>query len=168
VEEFKKLKAYAKEEVFNSLIRSKYTFSIVAPQPYKTVADSINGSHQNVPWYKDNNYPFIATQIIEYGISYCQYSYSLPRAITELIHLFMKVNYPDYFAALGYTKQLYDPATNRFDTRAITDEIKDIQTRWKDKFPKMDFKIQNLRFDSLVDFDLSFTREMELLNTEDK
>ncbi len=168
VDAFKKLQLLTKDEIFKYLIRSKYTFSIVAPQPYKTVADSINGSHQNVQWYRENNHPFIAAQIIEYGITYCQYSYSLPRAVTELIHLYMEVNYPDYFTALGYNKKLYDRAGNRFDTRGISDEIKNIRNRWKDKFPKMDFKTQNLRFDTLVNFDLSFTKEMELLITEDK
>ena len=90
MEEFKKIQAKPKEEIFHYLFRSKYTFSIVAPQNYKAIADSIHGANQNMTWYRDNNYPFIATQITEYGISYCQYSYSLPRVITDLFHLFMR------------------------------------------------------------------------------
>jgi hypothetical protein len=55
-EEFKKMQAIPKEEMFGYLIRSKYTFSIVAPQPYKTVADSIHGANQNIAWYRDKNH----------------------------------------------------------------------------------------------------------------
>lgn len=103
-EAFKNMQALPKEEVFKNLFRSKYTFAIVAPQPYKAVAEAIHAANQNMVWYRDNNYPFIASQITEYGISYCQYSYSLPKAVTELFHLYMMVNYPEYFVALGYKK----------------------------------------------------------------
>lgn len=168
VDEFKKIQAKPKEEIFSYLFRSKYTFSIVAPQQYKAVQDSIHGTNQNMTWYRDNNYPFIATQLAEYGISYCQYSYSLPRAITELFHLFMMVNYPDYFASLGYTNNYYNAEKNEFNVPSITEKIKEIQTKWKDKYPNMDFKAQNLRFDNLMTFDYSFTTEMEFLNMEPK
>ncbi|MGQ0740257.1 MAG: hypothetical protein ACT4OJ_14490 [Bacteroidota bacterium] len=167
-EEFKKMQAIPKEELFGYLIRSKYTFSIVSPQQYKTVADSIHGANQNLAWYRDNNHPFIACQIAEYGIAYCQYSYSLPRAITELYHLYMMVNYPEYFVALGYTIAYYDPKNNQFASEGIIDKIKEIQNRWKDKYPLMDFKTANLRFDNMVNFNFSFTNQMEFLNMEAK
>lgn len=168
VEEFKKMQALPKEEVVKHLFRSRHTFAIVAPQQYKVVADSIHGANQNMTWYRDNNYPFIACQVMEYGIAYCQYSYSLPKAITELYHLFMMVNYAEYFIALGYKKAFFDPQKNQFANDGIIDRIKEIQTKWKDKYPNMDFKTQNLRFDSLVNFNLTFTNEMEFLNMEPK
>jgi hypothetical protein len=167
-QEFKKLQAWSREDVYKCLIRSRYTFSIVAPQQYKTIADSIHGANQNMVWYRDNNHPFIANQIAEYGLSYCQYSYSLPRAITELYHLFMMVNYPDYFKDLGFVKQYYDAATGRFFNDEIIDEIKEIQSRWKDKYPMLEFRTQNLKFDNPVSFNFSFTNEMEILNMEPK
>ena len=167
-EEYRKLGELSKEEVIGYLFRSKYTFSIVAPQPYKTISDSIHAANQNMVWYRDNNYPGIACQITEYGISYCQYSYSLPKAITELFHLYMMVNYPDYFSALGFSTVYYDAASNQFRQQAITDKIFAIQNSWKEKYPLMDFKTQNLRYDSLVNFNLTFTNEMEFLNMEPK
>ena len=167
-EAFKNMHALPKEEVFKNLFRSKYTFAIVAPQPYKAVAEAIHAANQNMVWYRDNNYPFIASQITEYGISYCQYSYSLPKAVTELFHLYMMVNYPEYFVALGYKKVYYDPVRKQFVSQAVIDKIKEIQNRWKDKYPNMDFKTQNLRFDTLINFNLTFTNEMEFLNMEPK
>lgn len=168
IDEFKKILAWSKEDVFKSFIRSKHTFAIVAPQQYKTIADSIHGANTNMKWYVDNNYPFFASQVIEYGISYCQYSYSLPRVITELFHLYMMVNYADFFAALGYSPSYYDAAKNQFSQQAIIDKVAIIQGKWRDKFPLMDFKTQNLKFDSLVNFNTSFTSELEALNMEAK
>lgn len=165
--EFKKIQAKTKEEILAYLFRSKYTFAIVAPQQYKAIADSIHGANQNFGWYRDNNHPYIAAQIIEYGITYCQYSYSLPRAITDLIHLFMRVNYSDFFGELGF-RNYYDPATNKFAQQEIIDRINAIQLKWKEKYPMMNFNTNNLKFDNLVNFDFSFTAEMEALNTETK
>jgi len=166
-EAFKKMQAWSREEVFACLFRSKYTFSIVAPQQYKVIADSIHGANQNLVWYRDNNHPLIAAKIAEYGIAYCQYSYSLPKVITEMFHLFMMVNYPGFFAALGYPRY-YDPAKNKFESDDIIERVKTIQQNWKEKYPLLDFKTQNLRFDNLVNFAQSFTTEMEFLNTEPK
>ncbi len=167
-EEYRKIKDLPKEEVIGYLFRSKYTFAIVAPQPYKTISDSIHAANQNMVWYRDNNYPAVASQITEYGISYCQYAYSLPKAITDLFHLYMMVNYPDYFTALGFSTVYYDAGNKQFQQQAISDRIYAIQNSWKEKYPLMDFKTQNLRFDSLVNFNLTFTNEMEFLNMEPK
>jgi hypothetical protein len=168
IEAFKQIQAKTKEEVLSYLFRSKYTFSIVAPQQHKLVAESIHSANQNMVWYRDNNYPFIATQITEYGISFCQYTYSLPKVITELIHLYMMVNHADFFAALGYKTNYYDASQNEFRSGAIIDKIEEIQSRWKSKYPGLDFKTENLRFDNLVNFDLTFTNEIEFLNMEGK
>lgn len=168
LEAFNGIRARSKEEIFSYLFRSKYTFSIVAPQSYKAVSDSIHGANQSMLWYRDNNHPFIATQVIEYGFSYCQYSYSLPRVITELFNLYAQVNYSDYFKALGDNSVYYDAGKNQFNHQAIVERIKMIQDNWREKYPNMDFKVQNLRFDSLVNFDQTFTTEMEFLNMEAK
>jgi hypothetical protein len=80
----------------------------------------------------------------------------------------MMVNYPDYFTALGFSTQYYDPAMNQFQQQAIIDKIYAIQQHWKEKYPLMDFKTQNLRFDSLVNFNLTYTNELEFLNMEPK
>lgn len=168
IEEFKKIQAKTKEEIFACLFRSRYTFSIVAPQTHKALADSILASDQNMVWYRDNNYLYIANQVIEYGIAYCQYSYSLPRVITELFQLFMQINYGDYFLALGYTDSLYDPFKAQFNVQAIIESITSIQNKWREKYPQLEIKIQNLRFDSLVNFNHSFTLELQGLNMEGK
>jgi len=70
--------------------------------------------------------------------------------------------------ALGYKDVYYDPERKQFLQQAITGRILEIQQQWKEKYPLMDFKTQNLRFDNLVNFNLTFTNEMEFLNMEPK
>ncbi len=166
IEEFKKIQAKSKDEIFTYLFRSKHTFAIVAPQNHKAIVDSINAANQNVAWYRDNNYPFIASQVAEYGISYCQYSYSLPRMITELFQLFMRVNYGDYFLALGFKDVYYDPYKNDFKEDAIQRRIQAIQDKWRTKYPRAEFRVQNLRFDNIVAFNQSFIEQIEFLNMD--
>ena len=165
-EEFRRIAARPREEIYSCLFRSRYTFSIVSPQQYKSVVDSIHNSNLNVAWYRDNNYPYIAAQIAEYGIAYCQYSYSLPRVITEFYHLLMQVNYSDYFSDLGFSDRLYDPVRLKFDDDEIVSRINSIQSGWKEKYPLLKFRTANLKFDSLVGFNFTFTTELETLNLE--
>lgn len=166
IDAFEKLKSRSKEEVFSALYRSRHTFAIVTPQNYKTIADAIYNANQNINWYRDNNYPSIAAQIAEYGIAYCQYSYSLPRPVTEFFHLFMMVNYGEYFRALGFVADYYDSQTKQFDADKITGRIKQIIDAWKAKYPNLKIKLENLKYDSLVSFNVSFTTEVEYLNVE--
>jgi hypothetical protein len=165
---FLKLSAKTKEEFFPYLFRSLYTFSIVNPQNHKTIADAIYNANQNIGWYKENKQFKIAANISEYGVSYCQYSYSLPRPLTELYLLFMMVNYPDFFMELGYSREYYSLEKKEFNTQAIIEKVKSIESDWKEKYPNMNVKAEKLKFDDLVSFNQSFTTEIEYLNLETK
>jgi hypothetical protein len=166
IAEFEKLKSRTKEEVFTALYRSKHTFAIVAPQNYKAIADSIYNANQNINWYKENNYLSLAAQIAEYGVAYSQYSYSLPKPVTEFFHLFMMVNYGEYFKELGINASYYDPKTKKFDADKIAERIRQIIETWKTKYPHLKMKLENLKYDSLVNFNISYTTEIEFLNLD--
>ena len=155
-----------KEEFYPYLFRSKYTFSIVTPQNYKTISDSIFNANQNIAWYRENKLMDIASQISEYGFSYCQYSYSLPRPITELFRLFMTINYGNYFKELGFKNGFYNQENKEYDKEAIIFKIKSIEQKWKSKYPEFDFKTDKLKFENKVAFNQSFTTEVEYLNLE--
>jgi hypothetical protein len=166
IEGYRKILEKKDEEIIPYLFQSTATFSIVAPQPHKAVSDAINTAIQNMLWYRDNKYPEIARQILEYGISYCQYSFSLPKPLTMLFRLFMEVNYPGYFHALGFHGQLFDPASNQFEKEEIEEEIGDIISEWKEKYPNLEWKTQNLRYDHILSFNQSFLAEIQTLNFE--
>ncbi len=168
IEAFQKFQTRPKEDFLKNLFRSKSSFAIVAPQNHKSVADAIYGANNNMVWYRDNNYPLMAQQICEYGISFAQYSYSLPKPVSELFQLFMQVNYPDYFTALGFGEKYYDAAGNKFDSAEIIEAVEAIINNWKKKYPKLEFKTQNLKFDNLTNFNFTYTNEIEFLNFDAK
>lgn len=165
---FQNMQVITKEDFFKNMYRTKSCFAIGVPQVYKTIADSINAANINMIWYRDNNYTFIGQQICEYGISFCHYTYSLPRPLSELFLLLMKVNYTDYFKALGFADELYEADKNKFDTKEIIEKVNSILLAWRKKYPMLDFKTQNLRFENLLNFNHSFTAELELLNFDIK
>ena len=164
MEGFRKLLDQPKEEVFPYLFRSKHTFSNVAPQPYQAVADIINTTAQNGAWFLENNYSDVFNRIMEYPLLFCQYSYSLPKPLSDLILLFMQVNYPDYFKALNFTAHYYDPVAKRFDAAAVKEQIDEIIAVWKAKYPKLQFRKDMLKLNNLVGFNSSFSTEIPLLN----
>lgn len=164
IEGFKKLAGRTKEEVFPFLFRSKHTFAIVVPQHHQTVVDAINGAAQNVVWYRDNNYPNIANNVMEYALSFSQYSYSLPKPLSDLVLLYMQINYRAYFEALGFTVPYYDAQNNQFNPEAIRERIEEIVGTWQPKYPKLLFRMDTLKFNNLVTFNSSFTTEITFLN----
>jgi hypothetical protein len=163
---FQKLATKDKTEFYPYLFRSRHTFSIVTPQNFKTVADAIYNANQNIAWYKEHKMPDVAARISEYGFSYCQYSYSLPRPVTELFHLFMMINFPDYFSALGFTDVYYDAVKGEYNKEKIKEYINATLTRWKEKYPELKFDTEKLKYENPVAFNQTFTTEIEYLNLE--
>jgi hypothetical protein len=162
---FRKLALRSDAEIKPSLFRSVSTFSIVAPQPGKVVSESLYTAIQNMTWFRDNKQPRMAEQILEYGYSFCQYSYSLPRPLTELYHLFMQVNHPEYFRDLGFTP-LYDREKNEFARSVIEDMAEEITERWRLKYPGLSWKRSSGRYDHLLSFNHSFLAEVQGMNLE--
>ncbi|MEJ8841819.1 hypothetical protein WG954_05440 [Lacibacter sp. H375] len=165
---FLKMMTKTKEDVFPSLFRSKHSFAITQPTQQKIIADSIFGANQNTVWFKDNNQPYVAQQISEYGLGYCQYNFSLPKPITDLYLILMKISYADFFRDLGFTEELYNSKTQQFNRELIGQKISAIIDKWREKYPQINFKTENLKYDSLLSFTLSFTAEIEFVNTEVK
>ena len=168
IEAFKKVQSKTKEDFVKNLFRSKSTFAIVAPQQQKSIMDAINSANENMAWYRDNGYHMIGQQICEYGLAFCQYSYSLPKAMSEMIQVFMQVNYPDYFTDLEFTDKLYDQVSNRVIIEKVVERINAIQNNWRRKYPKLNFNTANLKTDYLINFNSSFINEIAFLNFDNK
>ena len=165
IESFSRLLSKDKEEFYPYLFRSKYTFSIVTPQNFKTIADAIYNANQNINWYRENKLNDVAAQISEYGLSYCQYSYSLPKPLSEFFQLMMRANYPDFFRELG-SKDDFTNDNGEYNKEAIIAKIEEIESRWKEKYPELKLKTEKLKFENKVSFNQSFTTEIEYLNLE--
>ena len=55
-----------------------------------------------------------------------------------------------------------------FDQEKIKERLAQISEAWKTKYANMRFKPENLKFDSMMNFNHSFTSEIEFLNLETK
>ena len=164
IDALQKLRNKPKEEILPFFFHSKHTFSIVSPQEHKQVADSIHGALQNMQWYRENNYPMIANEIMEYGFAYCQYSFSLPRPVTEFFQLFMEINHPGFFSDFGHVPVLYHEESNRFEQELIEDIIEQINSRWRERYEKMRLNPSSLNFTNLLRFNQSFLNGVAGLN----
>lgn len=163
-EGFGKLLQKSREEVYAHLFRARYTFAIVVPHNLSLVVEAIDTALQNMVWYRDNGYPQIANKVMEYGFAFSQYSYSLPKPLSELFRIFMHVNYPEYFKALGFKTEFYDPTRNLFYDDAISDGINGIIETWKPKYASLAFNTKRLKFDTHLNFNQSFLQEVTELN----
>lgn len=166
IEGFRKLLSKTKEEICTQFFRSRYTFAIVIPHNLKAVSETIQTSLENMTWYRDNNYPELANKVMEYGFAYSQYSYSLPKPLSDLFRIFMQVNYGDYFKALGFSSVFYNEEKNDFNEDVIKDRIDTIIYYWKHKYSSIAFRTKRLKFDTLVNFNQSFLQEVSELNFE--
>ena len=166
IEGFKKLLNKTQDEVCNQFFRSRYTFAIVVPHNMKSTSEAIQTALQNMVWYRDNNYPDIANKVMEYGFAFSQYSYSLPKPLSDLFRLFIQINYNTYFKDLGFSTTYYDESRNYFNEEIIDDKIDTIIYYWKAKYPSLVFKTKKLKFDTLVNFNQSFLQEVSELNFE--
>jgi hypothetical protein len=166
IDAYKNLLLKNNDELIPYLYRTKSTFSVVAPQPFKAVVEHIQFALDNSKDYTEKKFSEILHQMQEFGLSYCQYSFSLPQPLTEMFQLYMEVNYPDYFMALGVRKPLFDKAINIFNQKEIEKCIGKITNEWKGKYPKLSFKIQGIQYDSLSNFNHSFLKEIMHLNFE--
>ncbi|MBL7766784.1 MAG: hypothetical protein JNJ58_11860 [Chitinophagaceae bacterium] len=163
---FSKLLTWPKEEVLKYFYRAKATFAITAPKPHSVLADSIRASNENMFWYRENKYPDIALQVMEYGFAYGQFSYSLPKPVSDLFRLYMHINYGEFFQELGFKENYYK--NEEFAVTDIKNKIQEIIREFKDKYPHLKLDTDRLNFNNLIDFDLSFLTEILALNFDNK
>lgn len=165
-EAFKKIQAWPKEEVLRYFYRAKSTFAITMPKPMADIEDSIKSANENTAWYLENNYKDFGLQVMEYGLAYCQYSYSLPKPLTQLFTLYMQINYTDFFKDLGFSLN-YRNGEN-LQVQSIKNRIQEIIQEDKERYPKLQIQLDKLKFSFVEEFNLSFLQEIASLNFEAK
>jgi hypothetical protein len=153
-------------EFAQSLKRSRRTFSEKAPPPRNKVAENIRNANQDSEWYVVNQYPQIAQSIIEYGILYSLYSFSVPSIITQLSTLFLYTQHPAFFHELGIDAPLFNPETGRVSPRQFDAAVQSILREWSEKYPQLRWDQSRILFDNPIDFARTFTEQIATLNLE--
>lgn len=161
-EAFRKLVAWPKEDVTRSFYRAKATFAVTLAKPYQEVIDSIRTSKENCIWYSENKYEDIALRLLEYGILFPQFSFSVPKPFTELVTLMMKVTLFDFFQDLGVNHGY--TLNGSLQASRIESDILKIVGEYHEKYPKLDLNTQKLNYTNPLLFTLSLLTEMESLN----
>ncbi len=153
---FEKILERSKEEVFKELYRVTSTFGITSSTNHERIQGMIDHELPNMDWYKDNGHDEIALSVPGYIAGYSTFYYAVPQPVRELFHLFYEITEPEFFSALGFTFNYYDPVKKKLDKGEIKDEIKDIVKSNREQFPDLNPDMGTLNFDSLVEFAKSY------------
>lgn len=162
----RKLLDFPEENFKQSLQRTFGTFSIVAVPPMDKVRENVLGANKDAHWYVENKYPELALSINEYGMVYNQFSFSMPRVMTQLLELYMSVLHADFVRELGLKEAFYDPASKTLFKTRITETIDRIVDPWKDKYPNLRWDHGRINYSSLWEFAFSFSEHFVNLNLE--
>jgi hypothetical protein len=164
----RKLANFSKEDFISSTYRSRSTFAITTPPTPDKIREYISNANRDSHWYIENKYPELAILINEYGILYEEYTYSMPKPITDLITIYMAVMHADYFKELGMTERFYDKEKERFNKDAIQKAASDAIGRFEDKYTEMKWNNERINFNSLYEFGISISDQITNLNLKTK
>lgn len=164
-ESFEKMLAMPKEKVTKDFYRTKLTFGIANPAAHQAVIDVFNSNLKNVKWFLENKYEDIAYIIYEYSAGYCLFTHGLAKPTVKLFQIIFNILEQDYFSDLGFEK-LYSIEEKKFNESLIKKKVKTIIEEGKTQFPQLDFKTENLKFDSMSNFLRTYYTELQGLNYE--
>lgn len=154
--------AIPEAQLMQGFYRAKATFPVTQPKPYDIIRESIYDALNNAKFYVEKKQDQIAFSIIEYGLAFAQYSFSLPKVCSNLFKLYMQINYANYFRELAFTENYYNGRD--FDQDAIEQRIGIILNEYIEKYPMLVFNVAKLNYASLIAFNVSFLYEVAALN----
>lgn len=155
-----------KEDFAKNVFSASGTFAISTPHKQEKVREYINNAGRDAKWYVENKYPDIARRIIEYGILYSHFVYSMPRVLTDLTIIYQAVMHADYFEELGMKEKLYNEEKNKFNAGLIEDAVDIALDRFRDKYKDMNWDHGRISYANLYEFGASFGEHMSRLNLE--
>lgn len=156
VKEFRKLMERPKEDFFKEMYRVTATFGITTPVNHDRVVGVIDGELHNMDWYKDNGHLKVALAVPGYIVGFCLFNYAVPKPDRDFFHLYFQIVEGEYFKALGFYNEFYNPEKNTFNRRAIKRAIDQIVDQNRAKYGKLNPSTGILRYDSMVEFVKSY------------
>ncbi len=160
----KQLRNIEEEAFLKSMYSVEQTFGVLTPVSHKTVYEFILDKTKDTKWYLENRYFEIELNIFEYVFGYCLFSYGMFKPTIEFMHMGMMIFNPDFFNDLGVQHNYIDSSTGKLNKVAIEKNIQKILQKWKSVYPKLDFKITRMRYDSVADFMYTYLDEITYLN----
>ncbi len=168
MDEVRKLLDLTREDFAKSVYQYKATFSAAPTPKDDKLKEHIIAANKDSHWYMENNYPQIALLIVEYGLTYNQFIYSMPEVQTQLVAIFMSIMHADYFEALGITPQFYNPKEKTFNPELMKAAIDNALKPFSQKFKSLKWDHQHVSYTSLYDFGITFSEHLANMNLETK
>ena len=165
IEEFDKIVAWPKKEVFEGLYDVKCTFAIARPESHKYIMDFFFKEREKVGWYRDNNYPKIVDSVYSYMITYAFFNMGMIYPLSDLLNLCMNALNPEYYRSCGQKTEFILP-DGQLNKSAIVGEINAILKRAKSDYPNLTVNTSALHFTSVSGFIDSLIVEMDKLNLQ--
>ncbi len=164
VEEFRNFQQKSDDEILKSFYRIKATFGVARPTAHEHVVNFMQDELEKVKWYVENKHPEIVRQMCEYIISYTGYTFGMPSVANDLLMIVWRVFNPEFFAELGFTHHFYEPENNKLSAESIKKRIHTMVSHSKKRHVRISFNANNLDFNSVNDFAISFINEFQNLN----
>jgi integrase len=130
------------------------TFGISIPDSHMRLVEIIDAQLNDIDWYYDNRYHTYAAAICGYVVGFSLYSYSLPEPTKELLKLYYRIVYHEFFENLGFEGGLRIGQT--FDKTKIKDCIKHIIKKNREKYNGLKIETSVLEYKDLGTFCRSY------------
>lgn len=160
------LLGWSREDVVGCLYGLKHTFSIALPAKMDKARDNVASSNRDARWYTENKHTDIALALVEYGVLYNQFLYSMPQVLTDLTSVWAAVLQPAFFAALGLREPLYDTGSGTFYRERIQHAVDAAIAPWRERYPRLRWEGSRIRYTGIQDFAASFADQLIHLNLD--
>jgi len=169
---FDSIKSYLNEvlqlpsnDLINSFVKYKYTFSIIEASSHKLVYEFIlKQLDENTKLTSRPSDKSYSDCLNEYIIGYCMYYFGVYPATKKLITLIYNLLYPEFFREMGFVNNFYDEKLNSLNKVEIENEIKRIINDERKDYPHLGIVSVNLNYNSLPSFCRSLLNEITYLN----
>ncbi len=159
----KSVRSFEKIEFFDfakELYEVNSTFGISVPDGHQRLIEIIDAQISDFEWYYQNKYFSYAKAICGYVVGFSLYSYSLPEPSKDLLKLYYRIVYGEFFKLLGFGNNYAQGKS--YDKNKVTDHIKIIIEKNIEKYPGLKVNVKLLDFTDECLFCRSF---LNLLKT---
>ena len=163
VQEYNKILNRPKEDILKSLYKTKATFAVVKPTGFKAVSGFINDEIGKLNWYRDNKYYDIQQAVCDYIVAYAEFFFGMDAPVYDFFEIYWKTTNDKFYKELGFEADYYDSDTQKFKQSKIEADIIKMVSEYKKKYPHIEFKTLNLKYDNLAEFSTSYLYELEKL-----
>lgn len=143
-------------EIRAELYRTRNSFGITTPGTHDKLIEFIDGELHNMDWYAENRHYTVALAIPGYIAGYGLFNYAFQPPLQELLHLYFHIMEPDFFKMLGFERVYFNKKEGNFDKRGLRKALSEIESRHKERFPKLEIDARQLNLQSPHGFAKSY------------